>query len=143
MATLPWSSSRGTGIGSLPGTDSLEAARVVAGECSDFIHLHELPGRGPGADMIGRTGGMLSAVSQEFSIETITQGERAQQIVVEKSRRINPPTFTTFGSCAMFRNSWIVQDSEITVAFQHNGSRGTARAIRVAREFGRQVFVYD
>ena len=76
IAVLPWSASRGTGIGSLPGTDSLESARLIAGECSDFIHLHELPARGPGADMIGRTGGMLSSVSQEFSIETTPRGWR-------------------------------------------------------------------
>jgi hypothetical protein len=76
MSALPWSSSLGTGIGSLPGTDSRETARLVSGECSDFIHLHELPARGPGADMIGRTGGMLSSVSQEFSIETTPRGWR-------------------------------------------------------------------
>ncbi len=76
MRVLPWSASRGTGVGSLPGTDSRESARLIAGECSDFIHLHELPARGPGADMIGRTGGMLSAVSQEFSIETTPRGWR-------------------------------------------------------------------
>jgi hypothetical protein len=76
MSVLPWSSSLGTGIGSLPGTDSRETARLVSGECSDFIHLHELPARGPGADMIGRTGGILSSVSQEFSIETTPRGWR-------------------------------------------------------------------
>ena len=76
MSVLPWRSSLGTGIGSLPGTDSRETARLVSGECSDFIHLHELPARGPGADMIGRTGGMLSSVSQEFSIETTPRGWR-------------------------------------------------------------------
>lgn len=76
MPDLPWSASRGTGIGSLPGTDSRESARLIAGECPDFLHLHELPARGPGADMIGRTGGMLSGVSQEFSIETTPRGWR-------------------------------------------------------------------
>ncbi len=76
MPELPWSASRGTGVGSLPGTDSKESARLIAGECADFIHLYELPARGPGADMIGRTGGMLSAVSQEFSIETTPRGWR-------------------------------------------------------------------
>ena len=76
MRELPWTSSRGTGVGSLPGTDSRESARLVAGECSDFIHLHELPQRGPGADMVGRTGGMLSAVSHEFSIDTTPRGWR-------------------------------------------------------------------
>ena len=44
-----------TGVGSLPGTDPREAAAVVAGELPDLPHLPELPGRGPGADMVGRT----------------------------------------------------------------------------------------
>ncbi|MFC9286407.1 methionine synthase [Streptomyces sp. NPDC057052] len=48
-----------TGIGSLPGGDAREAARTAAGSFEDFPFLAELPGRGPGADMIGRTAGML------------------------------------------------------------------------------------
>ena len=87
MRSLPWSASCGTGIGSLPGTDSGESARLIAGECSDFIHLHELPARGPGADMVGRTGGMLSAVSQEFSIETTPRGWRFVSHAGKDTRR--------------------------------------------------------
>lgn len=87
MVELPWSASRGTGIGSLPGTDSRESARLIAGECSDFIHLHELPLRGPGADMIGRTGGMLSAVSREFSVETTPRGWRFVNHAGKDTRR--------------------------------------------------------
>lgn len=48
-----------TGVGSLPGTDPVEAARVVAGELPDLPHLPELPGRGPGADMVGRAFALL------------------------------------------------------------------------------------
>ncbi len=48
-----------TGLGSMPGTDPREAARVVLGEVPDLPYLPELPGRGPGADMIGRTAGLL------------------------------------------------------------------------------------
>lgn len=48
-----------TGIGSLPGGDAREAAKAVTGTFEDFPHLPELPARGPGADMIGRTAGML------------------------------------------------------------------------------------
>ncbi|MBT3153553.1 methionine synthase [Streptomyces sp. CHD11] len=48
-----------TGIGSLPGGDAREAARTVTGSFENFPHLPELPARGPGADMIGRTTGML------------------------------------------------------------------------------------
>ncbi|WP_455770702.1 methionine synthase [Streptomyces chartreusis] len=48
-----------TGIGSMPGGDAREAARTVTGSFEDFPFLAELPARGPGADMIGRTAGML------------------------------------------------------------------------------------
>ncbi|MGA5422435.1 methionine synthase [Streptomyces lavendulocolor] len=48
-----------TGIGSMPGGDAREAAKAVTGTFEDFPHLAELPARGPGADMIGRTTGLL------------------------------------------------------------------------------------
>ncbi|MCH0538002.1 methionine synthase [Streptomyces sp. MUM 203J] len=48
-----------TGVGSLPGGDAREAAKTVTGSFEDFVHLPELPARGPGADMIGRTAGLL------------------------------------------------------------------------------------
>ncbi|GAA3989352.1 methionine synthase [Streptomyces marokkonensis] len=48
-----------TGIGSLPGDDAREAVKTVTGTFEDFPYLPELPARGPGADMIGRTAGML------------------------------------------------------------------------------------
>jgi methionine synthase II (cobalamin-independent) len=43
----------------LPGTDIAEAQRVVLGELPDLPHLPELPARGPGADTIGRSAGLL------------------------------------------------------------------------------------
>jgi methionine synthase II (cobalamin-independent) len=48
-----------TGVGSLPGTDPAEAVRTVLGELPGLPHLPELPGRGAGADMIGRTAALL------------------------------------------------------------------------------------
>ncbi|MGW4925170.1 methionine synthase [Streptomyces parvulus] len=48
-----------TGVGSLPGDDAREAVRTATGTFEDFPFLPELPARGPGADMIGRTAGML------------------------------------------------------------------------------------
>jgi methionine synthase II (cobalamin-independent) len=48
-----------SGIGSLPGLDPAAAAAVVAGELPDLPHLPELPGRGAGADIIGRTASLL------------------------------------------------------------------------------------
>ncbi|GAA4899495.1 methionine synthase [Streptomyces coeruleoprunus] len=49
-----------TGVGSMPGGDAREAAKTVTGSFEDFVHLPELPARGPGADMIGRTIGLLA-----------------------------------------------------------------------------------
>ena len=53
-----------TGIGSWPGTSSREAVRTVRdllvdGEGTGIPHLPEVPGRGPGADVIGRGAGLL------------------------------------------------------------------------------------
>jgi methionine synthase II (cobalamin-independent) len=59
VADFPWAAGSATGLGSLPGTDIVEAQRVVFGELPDLPHLAELPARGPGADMIGRSAGFL------------------------------------------------------------------------------------
>ncbi|MFI2644901.1 methionine synthase [Streptomyces sp. NPDC018610] len=48
-----------TGVGSMPGGDAREAVKTAAGTFEDFPFLPELPARGPGADMIGRSAGML------------------------------------------------------------------------------------
>ncbi|CAL9549951.1 hypothetical protein SUDANB120_04422 [Streptomyces sp. enrichment culture] len=48
-----------TGVGSLPGGDAREAAKTATGSFEDFPYLPELPARGPGADMIGRSLGLL------------------------------------------------------------------------------------
>ncbi|MFL6100431.1 MAG: methionine synthase [Actinomycetales bacterium] len=51
-----------TGVGSLPGTDAdayREAVRFVADRLPDLPHLPELPGRGPGADLVGRGAALL------------------------------------------------------------------------------------
>jgi methionine synthase II (cobalamin-independent) len=64
-----------TGMGSMPGTDSAEAARIVAGEL-DIPHLVELPARGPGGDMLGRTLALVSSATGEFAAETTPDGWR-------------------------------------------------------------------
>lgn len=43
----------------MPGGDAREAAKTVTGSVEEFPYLAELPARGPGADMIGRTTGLL------------------------------------------------------------------------------------
>ncbi|MEU8802081.1 methionine synthase [Spirillospora sp. NPDC048819] len=57
--SYPWQAGTATGVGSYPGGDPAEALRIVLGELPELPHLPELPARGPGADMIGRTAGLL------------------------------------------------------------------------------------
>jgi methionine synthase II (cobalamin-independent) len=64
---FPWAPGSATGIGSMPGTDPAEATRVVAGELPDFPFLPELPDRGPGADVVGRTAGLLIDIPVEVT----------------------------------------------------------------------------
>jgi methionine synthase II (cobalamin-independent) len=58
--SLPWPPASASGVGSMPGTDPLEAVRVVLGELPDFPFLPELPARGPHADLTGRTTALLA-----------------------------------------------------------------------------------
>ncbi len=67
-----WPPGSATGIGSLPGTEPDEAARLVFGELPDLPHLPELPQRGAGADMIGRTSGLLV----DLPVEIVPSGWR-------------------------------------------------------------------
>ncbi len=55
-----WEPGTATGVGSLPGIDPVEACRLVFDELPDLPHLPELPNRGAGADMIGRSAGLLA-----------------------------------------------------------------------------------
>lgn len=64
--TFPWPVGSATGIGSMPGTDVAEAQRIVLGELPDLPYLPELPARGPGADMIGRGGALLTELAIEL-----------------------------------------------------------------------------
>lgn len=63
----PWRPASATGVGSLPGADPGEAMRLVFGELPDLPHLAELPARGPGADLTGRTAALLVGLPVETS----------------------------------------------------------------------------
>jgi len=56
----------------MPGTDALEAARIVIGELPQLPHVPELPDRGVGADMIGRTAALLV----DLAVELVPSGYR-------------------------------------------------------------------
>lgn len=73
----PWSPGSATGIGSMPGTDPLETARVIAGELPGFPHLAELPGRGPGSDITGRAVALLVDMPAVVTVRGWQLAERA------------------------------------------------------------------
>jgi methionine synthase II (cobalamin-independent) len=54
----------------MPGTDPPEACRMVFGVLPDFPFLPELPARGPGADITGRTAALLI----DMPVQTTTGG---------------------------------------------------------------------
>jgi len=72
VSSAPWPPGAATAIGSMPGTDPLEAATVVVGELPDLPHLPELPGRGLGTDLIGRA----TALLVDIPIEVVPSGYR-------------------------------------------------------------------
>ena len=51
----------------MPGTNPAEVTRVVVGELPDFPYLPELPNRGPGADLTGRTAALLVDIAVEVT----------------------------------------------------------------------------
>ncbi|WP_030164598.1 methionine synthase [Spirillospora albida] len=59
MTDFPWRPGTASGVGSYPGSDPEETLRTVLGELPELPHLPELPARGPGADLTGRTAGLL------------------------------------------------------------------------------------
>jgi len=63
-----------TGIGSVPGTTVRDWPARIADQLPELPHVAELPERGPGADMIGRTLGLLSEISPDFRAATTVTG---------------------------------------------------------------------
>lgn len=111
MARLSTPPACSTGLGGLPGTSSREAARILAGELPDLLHVAQLPQRGPGADDVGRTMGLLTGVSSDLAAETTVEGWRI-----------------TAGSPRVMRraSSWLVEDLDCLEEAAH-GFRGTVK----------------
>lgn len=102
-----------TGIGSWPGTAAREAAEIIVGELHSLPHLAELPARGVGADLIGRTGALLVDIGFD---------------TVARAYRIAP------GRSAVLRRavSWLNEDLDaIEEAWEKAGLRGSGRTVKV------------
>jgi hypothetical protein len=63
-----------TGIGSVPGTSVADWPTRISDQVPALPHVPELPQRGPGADMIGRTLGLLSEISADLAASTTVTG---------------------------------------------------------------------
>ncbi|WP_370943566.1 methionine synthase [Amycolatopsis sp. cg5] len=83
MTGQPWSAGAATGIGSMPGIHPAETASIVFGELPEFPHLPELPARGLGADIIGRTASLLV----DLAVETVPSGYRVASHAGHEHRR--------------------------------------------------------
>lgn len=79
-----------TTLGSMPGTSVRAAVATVVGALTSgdgVPHLPELPARGPGADLVGRTAGLLAAVAPDLALETTPAGWRFADAPGRESRR--------------------------------------------------------
>jgi hypothetical protein len=66
MQSGVWPVGAATGVGSLPGTNVVDAVNLVFDELPDLPYLPELPGRGPGAELVGRGAALLTALPVEL-----------------------------------------------------------------------------
>lgn len=102
-----WPAGVGTGVGSLPGTDIREACALVTGETPEFPALPELPARGVGADMIGRTAGLLV----DLAVEVVPTGWRVTAHPgrdLRRSRDLMSGDLDAFDdACDHIRPSWV------------------------------------
>lgn len=102
-----WPEGIGTGVGSLPGTDPVEASAIVTGETPGMPALPELPARGVGADMIGRTAGLLV----DIAVEVVPTGWRVTARPGRDHRRatdlMQADLDAFHDACDRIRPSWV------------------------------------
>ena len=72
---------RASGIGSMPGEDVRESLQVILGEVGDLPFVPELPARGAGAEMIGRSLAVLDGLGVDLQPAgwRLTTGESRDQ----------------------------------------------------------------
>jgi methionine synthase II (cobalamin-independent) len=102
-----------TGIGSWPGSSAKQAAEIVVGELHTMPHLVELPGRGVGADTIGRAGALLV----DIGIDTVPRGYRIAS-----------------GRSSVLRRASSLLDEDIDAfeeAWEKAGLRGGTRTVKL------------
>lgn len=102
-----------TGVGSWPGVSARDAAEVVVGELTTLAHLVELPGRGVGADVIGRAAALLV----DIGVDTVPRGYRIAA-----------------GRSSAMRRAVSLLDEDVDAleeAWEKAGLRGSGRTMKV------------
>lgn len=73
------------GLGEVPGTSMAEAADMVLGETGDLVHLPQLPARGLGSDVVGRTAVLLAGIHVDRGPRSWIMSPRPQ-LLTRRSR---------------------------------------------------------
>ncbi|ANE03800.1 hypothetical protein [Corynebacterium crudilactis] len=68
------------GLGELPGKSAAEAADIIQGETGDLLHIPQLPARGLGADLIGRTVGLLDMINVDRGARSWVMSTRPSRL---------------------------------------------------------------
>lgn len=68
------------GLGELPGKSAAEAADIIQGETGDLLHIPQLPARGLGADLIGRTVGLLDMINVDRGARSWVMSARPSRL---------------------------------------------------------------
>lgn len=79
-----------TTVGSMPGTAVVDAVGLLVNELAQgdgVPHLPELPARGPGSDLVGRTASLLAEVAPDLAVETTAAGWRFADAPGREMRR--------------------------------------------------------
>lgn len=68
------------GLGELPGKSAAEVADIIQGETGDLLHIPQLPARGLGADLIGRTVGLLDMINVDRGARSWVMSTRPSRL---------------------------------------------------------------
>lgn len=112
----------------MPGTDIVEALKIVTDEFTDLMHLPELPQRGPGGDMIGRTGALLSGIATDLAIETTPTGWKFCAAPGAHVRRA-----LSWLNEDLDRTEELIGDSDVALKLQLTGPITLSAAIALVR----------
>ena len=105
-----------TGIGSMPGLSVRTALDIVTDVVPELIFLPELPQRGPGGEMVGRTFGLLNDVDVSLGSETQPSGWRfagGDSAVMRRARSWLAEDIDALEESAAGHEGWIKVQVEI------------------------------